>query len=100
MHLVSAFATNTRLVLGRGAHRRQGWRAPRTTSPLLLGKLAEAGSLEGAVVSIDAIGCNTRIATARSTGHGADYLLAVKANQPSLRQEVERFFADAPARGD
>ena len=63
--------------------------------PILLGKLAEAGRLKGALVSIDAIACNSRIA-GEITGHGADYLLAVKANQPSLQAEVERFFADAP----
>ena len=51
--------------------------------------------LDGALVSIDAIACNPKIA-GEIVSHGADYLLAVKANQPGLRQEVERFFADAP----
>ena len=93
LHLVSAFATNTRLVLGQEPTADKGGELE--AIPVLLGKLAEAGSLKGALVSIDAIACNPKIA-GEITGHGADYLLAVKANQPSLRDEVERFFADAP----
>lgn len=49
-----------------------------------------------ALVSIDAIATNPTIATAIRKA-GADYLLAVKANQPTLRAEVERYFDDAPA---
>ena len=48
-----------------------------------------------ALVSIDAIATNPAIAQAiRDTG--ADYLLAVKANQATIRQEIEDYFADAP----
>ena len=47
-------------------------------------------------VSIDAIATNAAIAAA-ITDAGADYLLAVKANQPTLRAEVESYFDDAPA---
>jgi predicted transposase YbfD/YdcC len=47
-----------------------------------------------ALLSIDAIATNPTVATAiRDTG--ADYLLAVKANQPSLRAEIESLFTDA-----
>ena len=45
-------------------------------------------------MTIDAIACNPGIAQA-IVDHGADYLLAVKANQPSLLSEMERFFDDA-----
>jgi predicted transposase YbfD/YdcC len=93
LHLVSAFATNSRLVLGQEPAADKGGEIE--AIPVLLDKLAEAGSLKGALVSIDAIACNPRIAGA-IVGHGADYLLAVKANQPSPRDEVERFLADAP----
>ena len=93
LHLVSAFATNARLVLGQQPTGDKG--SEIEAIPILLDKLAEAGSLEGALVTIDAIACNPKIA-AKIVGCGADYLLAVKANQPSLRDEVERFFADAP----
>ncbi|MEF2072791.1 ISAs1 family transposase, partial [Consotaella aegiceratis] len=52
------------------------------------------GGLEGALVSIDAIATNATIASA-IRAEGADYLLAVKANQPTLRAEVEACFDDA-----
>lgn len=94
LHLVSAFATNARLVLGQEATADKGGEVEAISA--LLDKLAEAGSLKGALVTIDAVACNPRIA-GKITDHGADYLLAVKANQPGLRDEVERFFADAPA---
>lgn len=93
LHLVSAFATNSRLVLGQEPTADKGGEIE--AIPVLLDKLAQAGSLKGALVTIDAIACNPRIAGV-IVDHGADYLLAVKANQPSLRDEVERFFADAP----
>jgi predicted transposase YbfD/YdcC len=93
LHLVSAFATTGRLVLGQEAVADKSNEA--TAIPMLLQRLAEGGSLTGALVSIDAIACNATIAAA-ITAAGADYLLAVKANQPSLRGEIEAFFADAP----
>ena len=63
-----------------------------TAIPLLLERLA----LTGALVTIDAIGCQTKIAET-IIHKGADYLLAVKANWPALHGEVERYFADVPA---
>ena len=57
--------------------------------------MAENGGLKGALVSIDAIATNAVIATAIRQA-GADYLLAVKANQPILRAEIETFFEDLP----
>ncbi len=42
------------------------------------------------------MGCQTRIA-ATILDRGADYLLAVKDNQPALNDDIERYFADAPA---
>jgi predicted transposase YbfD/YdcC len=94
LHLVSAFATAGRLVLGQEAvdDKSNETRA----IPPLIERLAESGALTGAIVSIDAIACNATIATA-ITAAGADYLLAVKANQPTLRAEIESFFDEAPA---
>src|SRR5208282_2910279 len=46
--------------------------------------------------AICAMGCQTRIA-ATILDRGADYLLAVKDNQPALNDDIERYFADAPA---
>ena len=93
LHLVSAFATTSRLVLGQEAVEDKSNEI--TAIPLLLQRLAEGGRLKGAIVSIDAIACNSGVATA-VRDVGADYLLAVKANQPTLRREIEAFFADAP----
>jgi predicted transposase YbfD/YdcC len=67
-----------------------------TAIPELLDRLAASGMLAGALITIDAIACNPDIAKT-IVDHGADYLLAVKTNQPSLHAEIERFFADAPA---
>lgn len=94
LHLVSAFATTSRLVLGQEAVADKS--SETTAIPILLERLGKDGGLEGALVSIDAIATNAAIATAiRDTG--ADYLLAVKANQPTIRSEIEAYFANAPA---
>ena len=66
-----------------------------TAIPLLLERLGEDGGLKGAIVTIDAIATNAKIAS-DIRAEGADYLLAVKANQPTLRAEVEAYFTDAP----
>jgi predicted transposase YbfD/YdcC len=94
LHLVSAFATTSRLVLGQEAVADKSGET--TVIPALLERLAAGGGLEGALVSIDAIATNATIAGAIRQA-GADYLLAVKANQPGLRADTERYFTDAPA---
>lgn len=90
LHLVSAWASRQRLVLGQEAV--AGKSNEITAIPLLLGRL----QLAGALVTIDAIGCQTKIAQAIQD-KGADYLLAAKANWPALHAEIARYFADAPA---
>ncbi len=92
LHLVSAFATTSRLVLGQEAVADKANEI--TAIPVLLDRLAAQDGLKGALISIDAIATNAAIATAIRDA-GADYLLAVKANQPTLRSEIETFFADA-----
>lgn len=67
-----------------------------TAIPILLERLGRDDGLKGTLVSIDAIATNATIATAIRDA-GADYLLAVKSNQPTLRAEIERYFDDAPA---
>lgn len=94
LHLVSAFATTSRLVIGQEAVTDKSNEI--TAIPVLLERLAESGGLNGAVVTIDAIACNGTIAKAIRDA-GADYLLAVKANQPTLRKDIEQLFAQAPA---
>jgi predicted transposase YbfD/YdcC len=93
LHLVSAFATTSALVLGQEAVSDKSNEL--SAIPTLLERLAADGGLKGALVSIDAIACNGTIAQA-ITEAGADYLLAVKANQPTLRGEIETFFKEAP----
>ncbi len=94
LHLVSAFATTSRLVLGQEA---VSDKSNETTAiPVLVERLAANDGLKGTLVSIDAIATNAAIATTIRDA-GADYLLAVKANQPTLRAEIERYFDDAPA---
>ena len=92
LHLVSAFAANSRLVLGQEA---VDDKSNETTAiPVLLEKLAVGRSLKGAVVTIDAIACNPQIAQSiRATE--ADYLLAVKGNQPTLQADIEAAFEAA-----
>jgi predicted transposase YbfD/YdcC len=93
LHLVSAFATTSRLVLGQEAVVDKSNEI--TAIPVLLERLSADGGLKGAIVTIDAIACNATIATAIKAA-GAEYLLAVKANQPTLQTEIEDFFTTAP----
>lgn len=93
LHLVSAWASRQRLVLGQEATDAKSNEI--TAIPLLLERLA----LTGALVTLDAMGCQTKIAEA-IRARGADYLIAVKANWPNLHGEIERFFAAAAARLD
>lgn len=92
LHLVSAFATTARLVLGQQAVSDKS--SEITAIPALLARLAERDGLKGALVSIDAMATNATIAQAIRDAD-ADYLLAVKNNQPTLRAEVEAAFAVA-----
>jgi predicted transposase YbfD/YdcC len=90
LHLVSAWASRQRLVLGQEAV--PGQANEITAIPLLLERLA----LTGALVTIDAIGCQTDIAQA-IVDKDADYLFAVKGNWPALSQEIALYFREAPA---
>jgi predicted transposase YbfD/YdcC len=87
LHTVSAWASRQRLVLGQQATAEKSNEI--TAIPLLLSRL----QLAGALVTIDAMGCQTAIAET-IVAREADYLLALKANQLSLAGEVELFFAD------
>jgi len=90
LHLVSAFATNSRLVLGQEAVYEKSNEI--TAIPALLERL----DLEGALVSIDAMGCNPNIAQSILDAK-ADYLLAVKDNQPTLHADIKSYFETAPS---
>src|SRR3954451_15204389 len=89
LHLVSAWASRQRLVLGQEA---AGGKSNEITAiPLLLERLA----LEGALVTIDAIGTQSAIAETILRRDG-DYLLALKENRPATFADVAAFFADPP----
>ncbi|MFT3973213.1 MAG: ISAs1 family transposase [Amaricoccus sp.] len=90
LHLVSAWASRQRLVLGQEAVSEKSNEI--NAIPQLLARL----ELDGALVTIDAMGCQTEIARA-IRGKGADYLLALKDNWPALAEEVRRYFDTAPA---
>jgi predicted transposase YbfD/YdcC len=91
LHLVSAFATNSRLVLGQEAVDEKSNEI--TAIPALVERL----DLAGALVSIDAMGCNPNIAQSILEAK-AHYLLAVKDNQPTLHADIKSYFATAPSR--
>ena len=97
LHLVSAFATTRRLVLAQQAVPDKANEL--AAIPPLLQQLGAEDGLQGALVSIDAIATNATVAAAINA-QGADYLLAVKANQPTLRAEVEAAFTAAAALPD
>src|SRR6185503_11049094 len=65
-----------------------------TAIPALIERLAEDDGLKGALVTIDAVATNATIASEIRAAE-ADYLLAVKANQPTLRAEVAGLFAES-----
>ncbi len=90
LHMVSAWASSQRLVLGQQACKAKSNEI--TAIPLLLERLA----LTGALVTIDAMGTQTKIAQA-ILDRGGDYLLAVKDNQPSLHDEIRRYLDDPAA---
>lgn len=92
LHLVSAFATTARLVLAQEAVPDKA--SELAAIPPLLERLGAEEGLKGALVSIDAVATNAEVARAIAA-QGADWLLAVKANQPTLRAEVEAAFVEA-----
>ena len=86
LHLVSAWAGANRLVLGQVA-------VPDKSSEVeAIPALLDLLEVDGAVVTIDAIGCQTAIAR-RIRARGADYVLAVKGNQPTLHELAAHHFA-------
>jgi predicted transposase YbfD/YdcC len=88
LHLVSAWAVEQRLVLGQIAVDDKSNEI--TAVPQLLRML----SLEGMIVTADALNCQRDIA-AQAVGQGGDYVLALKGNQGTLFDDVRLFLEDA-----
>jgi predicted transposase YbfD/YdcC len=92
IHMVSAFAARQRLVLG------QVKVAEKSNEIIAIPRLLDMLAIEGAVVTIDAMGCQREIAK-KVIDKKADYVLALKGNQGSLRDDVELFVAEQKANG-
>lgn len=90
IHMVSAWACANRLVLGQVKVDEKSNEI--TALPALLQVLA----LEGCIVTIDAMGCQTEIVKT-IVAQGADYVLSLKGNQGTLQREVQELFAHAQA---
>lgn len=88
IHLVSAWATEVRLTLGQVAV------DEKSNEITAIPKLLEMLEIAGALVTIDAMGCQKEIA-ATIRGQQADYVLAVKENQLHLYEDIERLFREA-----
>ena len=92
IHMVSAFAARQRLVL---AQTRVG---EKSNEILAIPALIDMLSIEGALVTIDAMGCQREIAQ-KIIDKKADYILALKGNQGTLREDVELFANEQKAKG-
>jgi predicted transposase YbfD/YdcC len=91
LRLVSAWATTNRVVLGQVATEAKSNEI--TAIPQLLAFL----HLKGCIVTIDAMGCQTKIAE-QIGAQGDDYVLALKGSQGTLATEVEDAFISAGAK--
>ena len=92
IHMVSAFAARQRLVLG------QVKVSEKSNEIVAIPKLLDMLSIEGAIVTIDAMGCQRDISK-KIIEKKADYVLALKGNQGSLREDVEVFVTEQKASG-
>jgi predicted transposase YbfD/YdcC len=90
IHMVSAFAARQRLVLG------QVKVADKANEIVAIPKLLDLLAIEGAVVTIDAMGCQRAIAQT-IVDKKADYVLALKGNQSTLRDDVQLFVTEQKA---
>ena len=93
LHMVSAWSVENHLTLGQVATHAKSNEI--TAIPELLKVL----DLEGAVVTIDAMGCQKEIAAGIVQGKG-QYLLAVKENQPHLYEDIEQAFEEVLEHGE
>ena len=92
IHMISAWAARQNLVLG------QAKVADKSNEIVAIPKLLDLLTIEGATVTIDAMGCQRAIAK-KIIAKKADYVLALKGNQGTLRDDVELFFTEQAERG-
>src|SRR6516225_2806786 len=91
IHMVAAFAARQRLVLG------QIKVAEKANEIVAIPKLLDLLAIEGAILTIDARGCQRGIAQ-KIIDKKADYVLALKGNQGSLHEDVKLFIAEQTAK--
>ena len=92
IHVISAWACEQKLVLGQ---RKVDDKSNEITAiPELLALL----SIEGAIITIDAMGCQRKICQQIIDQRG-DYVIGLKGNQGTLREDVELFFDELRERG-
>ena len=85
LHIITAFCNENKMTLGEEVV--QG----KENEIVAIPRLLELLSLEGCLISIDAMGCQTKIAE-QIVHQKGDYLLQVKANQKALLEELEESF--------
>jgi predicted transposase YbfD/YdcC len=85
LHVVSAWVSENQLFLGQEVV------DDKSNEITAIPKLLEVLELTGAIVTIDALGCQTEIA-AKIRAKGADYVLAVKGNQEHLEADIVEAF--------
>lgn len=91
LHMVSAFASEMRLVLAQMA-------VPDKTNEIkAIPELLDWLDIQGAIITIDAMGCQREIAR-KIIDKGADYVLALKGNQELLSVDVEKLFTEQDLR--
>ena len=88
IHMVSAWTSKNRLVLG------QVKVDEKSNEITAIPKLLKVLYLEGCIVTLDAMGCQRTIVS-QIVDQGADYVIAVKANQGKLYEQVEALFKQA-----
>jgi predicted transposase YbfD/YdcC len=88
IHMVSAWASKTGLVLGQVKTDAESNEIP------AIPRLLEILRLEGCIVTIDAIGAQKEIVKA-IIDKGAHYVISLKKNQPTLHEKTEEFFKEA-----
>lgn len=87
IHMVSAWATANHISLG------QVVTDAKSNEITAIPKLLQILEIKGCLVTIDAMGCQKEIAK-KILDQGADYVLAVKENQPKLHEAISEFFRE------
>lgn len=85
VHIVSAFASNSNMILGQMKVK------DKTNEITAIPELLQVLQIDGGIVTVDAMGCQEKIAR-QIIDQKADYILGLKKNQKELHKEVQDFF--------